>query len=125
MRELRRVPSAERAHSDRLAVAAGEGRTVSCFLRADFDDFPRRSRQGVLWLQGPTATWRPFWSTRRRGLRLPTDATVIGVREPDRAQWNVKGDLFRVIIARTPGGILEIAVPTVDVPLVKEFFAGS
>ncbi|MBN9327949.1 hypothetical protein [Cellulomonas sp. 73-145] len=47
------------------------------------------------------------------------------VREPDPAEWNVKSDLFRVIIARTPGGVLEMAVPTVDVPLVKAFLAGS
>ncbi|OJV60718.1 MAG: hypothetical protein BGO38_10070 [Cellulomonas sp. 73-145] len=115
----------ERAHSDRAAVAAGEARTVSCFLRADFDGYPRRSRQGLLWLQRPAATWRPFWSVRRRGLQLPNDATVMDVREPDPAEWNVKSDLFRVIIARTPGGVLEMAVPTVDVPLVKAFLAGS
>lgn len=98
---------------------------MSCFLRAEFDHYPRRSRQGVLWLQRPAATWRPSWSIRRRALELPLDATVMGVREPDRAQWNVKSDLFRVVAARTTAGVLEMAVPTVDVPLVEAFFAGS
>lgn len=124
-RELLRAPSAQQGLVDQEAVLAGETRTVSCFLRADFGEYPRRPRQGLLQLQKSAATWRPFWSIRRRALRLPTAVAVTGVREPGRPEWNVKSDQFRLLVCRTSTGVLELAVPTADVPLVEAFLSGS
>jgi hypothetical protein len=128
-----RTPSPERSADDLRAVQAGEGRTVSCFLRADYGPYPRRKRQGMLEVRSPVARWRPFWSIRRPAIDLALSVTGVTVRNPDKSEWNLKKGgtflgvvpvpRFQVVVCRTSDGTVEFAVPSTDAELVASFFS--
>lgn len=65
-------------------------------------------------------------------MSINIDVESIAVRDPGRAEWNVKRGgyapgvtipKFRVIVCTTRDGTIEFTVPPMDAPLVKEFFA--
>lgn len=126
-RALFRGPSDAAATADREAFKAGEGRTVSCFLKGSADPWPRRLRQGSLDLIPGEITWRPYWSLHHRPIPITEKIESVKVRDPGPAEWNLKqgGNIrglqvpsFQVIVCKTDRGVLELAVPSTDVDLV-------
>lgn len=126
-RSLFRGPSDAAAAADREAFKAGEGRTVSCFLKGSADPWPRRRRQGILDLIPGGITWRPYWSLRRRPIPIIEQIESVEVRDPGPSDWNLKqgGNIrglqvpsFQVVVCTTDRGVLELAVPSTDVALV-------
>jgi hypothetical protein len=111
------------------AWRAGTPLRVACSLRGDTAPFPRHVRQGHLVLDCGAITWFPFWSVARAGVRIPVPAAITGVREPGRAEWNVKrpGRAFgiipipdsRTIFIEANGATLELTVTAIDEPLVE------
>ena len=131
LKALFRRPTAGQVQGDAAALQLGEGRRVTCFLRASFGPYPRRVRHGVLDLTASSAKWRPFWSLRRRPLNLELHVESISVRPPGPAEWNVKkgGNVgfvripqFLTIVCKTTEGTAELTVANIDVPLVTGFF---
>lgn len=126
-----RTPVPGDGQPDVEAVRRGESRTVSCFLRAEFGSLPRRLRQGSLTLSPQQATWRPYWSLRRRPVPLGVTIDSIGARLPDHREPFVNRDGkaigvlavpgFIVLTCRTASGILDLVVPAVDQPLVEGY----
>jgi hypothetical protein len=94
---------------------------MSCYLRASFGPFPRRGRQGLLVLEGGTATWRSGW-VRKTVHRLP----LAGAGVTERALKKGRRDpapLFRVVEVTRPEGRLELTIPTSDIPTFRIFLA--
>lgn len=129
VRTFFRTPSDGAAASDRDALARGEGRALTCFLKGSVDPYPRRSRQGTLELTRDEITWRASWGIPRRAVPINEHVQSVEVRQADRSEWNVKkggkafGVLpvpeFLVIVCKTDRGVLELSVPSADVPLVQ------
>jgi hypothetical protein len=124
---LFRGPSAAAAAADRDGFRAGEGRTVSCFLKGSGDPWPRRKRQGSLDLMPGEIAWRPYWSLHRQPIPITERIESLQVRDPGPAEWNLKqgGNIrgiqvpaFQVIVCKTDRGVLELSVPSTDVDLV-------
>jgi hypothetical protein len=124
---LFRGPSVPDAAADRDAFKAGEGRTVSCFLKGSAGPWPRRRRQGSLDLMPGEIAWRPYWSLHRRPIPITEQIESLKVRDPGSSEWNLKqgGSIrglevpaFQVIVCETDRGVLELSVPSADVDLV-------
>jgi hypothetical protein len=93
---------------------------VACFLRGTADALPRRWRHGVLTLDGRTLVWNRYLVKRRDTIRLPSQLDVeqlCDVRGADCLQ--IQAELFRIIVCQAASGRVKLAVPTVDVPLVR------
>jgi hypothetical protein len=98
----------------------GEGRTVSCFLRATFDPFPGKFRQGVLRIDEVTVTWSPGVWGKGDALTLETPLDVRPVRPPGGpGEGSIKRNLFAIVEAASSAGTIELAVPTDSVQLVR------
>jgi hypothetical protein len=94
---------------------------MSCYLRGSFGPYPRRGRQGLLVLEGGTATWRSGW-VRKTVHRLP----LAGAGVTERALKKGRRDpapLFRLVQVTHPEGTLELTIPTSDVPTFRVFLA--
>jgi hypothetical protein len=63
-------PEPAQSQGDLQAVRGGGARKVSCFLRGSFAPYPRRLRQGTLYLSALNVHWEPFWSVRRLPLEI-------------------------------------------------------
>lgn len=127
-----RGPSAAEAGRDLQGLARGESRRVSCFLRPSGG---KRFRQGYLDVGPSSAVWRPFWSVKRQALsvRGPISEPV----PPTEGDWQIKQGWLNgqegkwgsggwlVIGCSSEQGPIEVAVPTVDAPLVKMSVGGS
>jgi hypothetical protein len=87
-------PSSRQAAEDLVAVAEGQSRVVSCFLRADFGPYPRRLTQGRLELSAVTVTWKPAWGIRRDRLRLALAGSHVSTRDAGHGDRVKKGGTF-------------------------------
>ena len=76
-------PSPEQSQGDLQAVRRGEARTVSCFLRGSFATYPRRLRQGTLYLSALDVHWVPFWSVRRLPQQITGPVLSVTTRPAD------------------------------------------
>ncbi|WP_232292063.1 DUF2550 family protein [Frankia sp. QA3] len=93
---------------------------VSCFLRGAGDALPRRWRQGLLTLDGRTLTWQARVGHRGEARRLPSRLDVEQVREVEGAdRLKIKHGLFKIIVCQATSGRVELAVPSLDIPLVR------
>lgn len=131
LKALFRRPTSAQSQGDVEALQLGEGRRVSCFLRASFGPYPRKVRQGTLDLSPPIARWRPFWSLRRRPLTIASRIESVTMRPPGPDEWNVKKGgsalgvpipQFLTVVCTTTDGTVELTVPDVDAQLVARFF---
>jgi hypothetical protein len=130
-----RPPRNAMIDEDIAAIDRGEGRTVACLFRGLYGDYPRRFRRKMLDLTPDGMMVRPFWSSpSRTRFHLSEQIEPVAVRGPEwRSDLNVpmtgvysKGSIFQyagfdVIQCRTPGGLLELAIPRPDVPLVLHY----
>jgi hypothetical protein len=131
-------PGPEAGADDIAAVRAGEARKVSCFLRGSHDPYPRRLRQGTLYISAGDAHWAPFWSLRRPQLQINIKSGHVRTRVADDREPNVKrGGIgphgvqipaFMVVTCTTDAtGVPETAdfvVPAADARLVASYFSG-
>jgi hypothetical protein len=103
---------------------------VSCFLRASFAPFPRKWKQGGLFLNQSGARWGPGIRVKtiaRLGnsdvgwpLPLPLQTLEIIESKPWEAFGACRNSKFQVIAARTTEGDLFLAVPRDSLALVLE-----
>jgi len=112
--------SPSKVDADLNALAAGESREVSCFLRGDAPELPDKFSQGTL-LVGPNGmAWRPYWRHRKTLARIPPLARIEEVRKPGGpGERNIKKNLFKVVAATGPDGRVEFAVPGVGPELIR------
>jgi hypothetical protein len=131
-----RSPKPSDGQADVEAVRRGEKRIVSCFIRGNFDPFPRQLKQGELVVGGAEPVWTPFWSIKHQPVVL--DFEVVDVitrpvdeREPStRIKQGIKlfgkvvpvGPIFTVVACITPLGYVDFVIPSADGPLVAEAF---
>jgi hypothetical protein len=109
------------------AVAA---RKVSCFLRGSLAPYPRRLRQGTLYLSALNVYWEPFWRVRRIPQQITGPFLSITTRPADDREPNVKkggGSIlnvpsFAVVTCHTPHGAVDLVVPDADARLVAGYF---
>jgi hypothetical protein len=132
-------PGPEAGQADILAVRAGGARKVSCFLRGSVDPYPRRLKQGALYISAAEAYWVPFWGLRRPNLQIHLKARQVQIRPADHRESNVKHGgigiygvkvpVFMVVTCTTdPGdgdGTVDFVVPAADAPLVASYVSGS
>jgi hypothetical protein len=130
-----RSPTKGATDADIAAVDRGEGRTVACFFRGQYGGCPRRFRRKMLDLTPDGLILRPFWSSPSRSrFRIKEAIVSAGVRQ--REGWtdlNVpmtgayrQGGLFdyagfETIHCETSEGVVELAVPRPDIPLVLHY----
>ena len=122
-----RAPSAKAIAADREALKCGEHLIVACGLKGFETPYPRRRRGGELELSQQEVRWRASWWLRRDPLVIDTPVRFLNVRAADPSDWNLKkgGKVFgviqipefQIIEATTDAGVLELAVPSWDVPL--------
>lgn len=119
-RALFRSPSrvAKAALADQEALRRGEGRVVVCWLRGPVDVYPHEPKQGMLELTQNGIAWRPYWGIRRRPISINEHIQSMKVQCVDH-EWHVKKGLFQVVVCTTDRGILEFAVPIIDMDLVQ------
>lgn len=111
---------AEQPDEDLDGLRRGTTLFVSAFSRRG-----RRFKQGRLLLQSGApdpAVWHPYRPFRGHGpgipLSQPYDVRTVGpVTGP--GSWVVKRELFQLITLRAADQLWELAVPTVDVELVR------
>jgi hypothetical protein len=110
--------------SDIDAVRAGESRVVSCLLRSEVAQLPRKFTVGELHVSKDELVWRR--SYRRSDLRrIPTLDRVMEVRLVSHlSEWNIKRGLFKIIAAAGPDGKVEMAVPNGDVHFLRSWIEG-
>jgi hypothetical protein len=132
-------PGREAGSVDIAAVRAGEARRVSCFLRGTLDPFPRRLKQGDLFLSARELSWKPFWGLRRTTLPITIAVTTVYERAADEREPNLSGKPtggyrgvspgFTVITCYTFNGdaaeSVDFVVPDTDAPLVLAYFNGE
>ena len=98
----------------------GEGRTVSCFLRSNVDPLPDKFCYGVLRIDTQEIAWSSGSKGKGDALRLQTPLDVQQVRKPGGpGEARIKPDLFSIIEATSPAGVIELAVPNDSVQLVS------
>lgn len=109
-----------RAEADVAALRSGEGREVSAFVRDG-----RRFRQGSLILEPGAAApvvWRPYRFPGRHGTALvltgPFHVRGVGPVEGPGSPAVDRG-AFRLLSVEAADRSWELAVPAVDVPLVR------
>lgn len=127
---LLKPPEPEQSLSDLQAVRRGEARKVSCFLRGSLAPYPRRMRQGTLYLSALNVYWEPFWRVRRIPQQITGPFLSITTRPADDREPNVKkggGSIlnvpsFTVVTCHTPHGAVDLVVPDADARLVVGYF---
>src|SRR5215469_7649873 len=104
------------------------------FLRGSVDPYPRRLRQGSLWISAREAHWVPFWSLRRQELQLRGGAVHVQTRPADWREPHVKKGggfipAFWVVTCTTKvgdgHGTADLVVPAADAALVASYFSKS
>jgi hypothetical protein len=110
--------------SDIDAVHAGESRAVSCLLRSEVAQLPRKFTGGTLYVTKDELVWKR--SYRRSDLRrIPELNRVLEVRIVSHlSEWNIKRGLFKIIAAAGPDGKVEMAVPNGDVRFLRSWIEG-
>jgi hypothetical protein len=63
-------PGPEAGQADIAAVKAGDVRIVSSWLRGSVDPYPRRLKQGSLYISTAETHWVPFGSLHRQNLPI-------------------------------------------------------
>lgn len=130
-----RSPKESASLADIQAIEHGEGRTVACWFRGLYGQYPRRFVQRKLDLVPGGMLFQPYWfSASHRNLRVEDAIISAHVRPRDpRTDWNIKssgqfrrGGLlessgFSVIVCETLKGPLELAVPNPDLDLVLKY----
>jgi hypothetical protein len=138
LRARGRKPTAATSASDIEAIRNGEHRLVSCFFRSTSAPAPTRFRQGMLELASGRANWRPFMN--RKDPPVPIAVPVAGLleraRDPKTDRMIKSGGAFApggqfqasafVVLACTSAhGSFELAVPRMDLPLVRFVLGGA
>lgn len=132
-------PGPEAGQVDVDAVRSGEAREVSCFLRGSAEPYPRRLRQGSLFISLQETYWVPFLSFRRQPLLIDIKAEWVRTRVADRREPNVKKGgsgpygvrvpTFVVVTCATQPGkgpaTVDFVVPNADALLVSSYLNGS
>jgi hypothetical protein len=108
-----------RPAADAEAVLAAEGRRVTCFLRADHGDWPRKFKNGQLTLRDTGMSWAPGIYGRGSPISLPSDLRAQAVQPlVGPGAWNIKKGLFEMVVAGYADGQVYLAVPRRSVRLV-------
>ncbi|MBW4078201.1 MAG: hypothetical protein HIU84_06780 [Acidobacteria bacterium] len=121
--------------SDIEGVKSGQSRIVSCSLRGPAKPYPRISKQGKLQISTGAVVWTPKYSLRRRGIEIAQRFAKMSVRDPGRAEWNVKKGgtalgliplpKFQVLVCEDGGENYEFTVPLEDLALVQLAMRGG
>jgi hypothetical protein len=132
-------PSVRDSQSDIDAVAAGDVRRVSCYLRATYDSYPHRPKQGFLDVTSQTLTWSYYWRRKLRPIDIDLSEMSLDVGferrtplagKPSRWALEQLADPTLVlppshqrtrIVARSVTDSVELSVPTADAPLVLHY----
>jgi len=123
----------EQRQGELRAVRRGEARKVSCFLTGSLAPYPRRLRQGTLYLSALNVHWEPFWSIRRIPQQITGPVLSITTRPADDREPNVKKGgssimnvpSFTVVTCHTPYGAVDLVVPEADARLVAGYFKAA
>lgn len=111
--------------SDLAALAGGESREVSCFLRGEAAGLPLAFTQGTLTIDSTGMSWRRYWRHRRDVIPIPTLERVVEIRRPGGpGERNIKRNLFKIVKASGPEGSVEFAVPGVGLELIRRVISG-
>ena len=130
-----RRPSQAAISADIEAVDRGEVRRVACLFRGTYGSYPRRFKQRMVDLTPDVMAIGPFWyALRRERLRIEERILSAQVRPRDpRSDWNVRAAGiyapgsgldwagFEVIRCQSELGVIELAVPRPDVPLLLHY----
>jgi hypothetical protein len=124
-----RMPKTHATENEIPDVRDGSSRVVSCSLRGPRDPFPKRTKQGSLQISNRKVIWFPTWGLHRRRIEIDEQFRSISVRDPGKAEWNVKkgGNAFgvipipkfQVIECESDKGTFEFTVPQLDLDLVE------
>jgi hypothetical protein len=123
--------------ADAAAIDRGEGRTMPCWFRGLYGDYPRRFRGYFLDLAPDRPVLREFWVPFVVRRRIPITEDLISARvrpfESTReARRFVSTGLYApegplqwagnaIVSYQTPQGVLEFGVKRADVPLLLHY----
>jgi hypothetical protein len=109
--------------SDREAIASGETREVSCWLRGTAPGLPEKLTQGYLFVGPQGMTWRRWWGGKRNPLiSIPQLDRVEQVIKPAGTSTGrqLKRGMFTNVVATGPSGRVEFVVPGVGPALIRQ-----
>lgn len=131
------LPGRDASQADVDAVRAGESRIVACYLRGNFESYPRRVTAGKLRVSTDSITWTPFirfpW---RHAVGIDFRVLCVQTRPPGIKEFDIpSGEKLRdgvmvpkwtVVTAKKPGiGAVDFVLPTPDVQLVTAWLTGE
>jgi len=122
-------PDAAAVAADLVAVRAGESREVTGFLRGKTPYM--HFTQGTLIVSSGRALWRPYFRRSRPHVEFGSDTLVtrLPLHDPQptgsrRDRRLLKpGGLYTPLQCERAVGVLQLCVPTPDVPLMLAAFA--
>jgi hypothetical protein len=107
------------------AAGAGHARKMSCHIRSNMTQLPQKFTFGMLFVTPDAISLQRY--TKRKDIRkIPVLNRISDVRTVSHfSEWNTKRGLFKIVVASGPGGVVEMAVPNGDVPLLRSWIEGS
>ncbi len=110
--------------SDIDALSAGEDRQMSCHIRSNIPALPHKFSYGLLYVKPDGLVWQRY--LKRKDMRqIPLMNGILQVRNVSKiSEWNIKQALFKIVVAEGPDGVVEMAVPNGDVPVLRSWIEG-
>lgn len=129
--------SKDMTDADIQAVDEGVTLWLACSFRGTYGEYPRKFSQKLLYLTPDGMLFKPVWySLSRKVFRISEEVVSTHKRRYNFAtDWNIKakgrygvnGQFsyagFEFIVCHTSQGVIEVAVPRPDVPLLLYYIS--
>lgn len=114
--------SRSKAQSDLEALAAGEARQVSCWLRGSDPELPQKLTQGILLIGPDGMAWHHWFRHKDRLVVIPPlDRVEQVIRPASRSNGTkLRRGQFSNVVTSGPSGKVEFVVPGVGPALVRQ-----
>ena len=109
--------------ADVAAIAGGEVRQVSCWLRGTAPGMPECLTQGTLFIGPDGMSWVRWWRHRRnKPIPIPTLDRIEQVIRPAARSTGrqLKRGMFSNVVAAGPAGRVEFVVPGSGPALIRQ-----
>lgn len=114
--------SQSKADSDLTALASGESREMSCWLRGSSPELPQKFSQGVLLIRPDGTSWHHWFWHKNRIIQIPPLDRIQEIIRPGSRTTGKKlrGGMFTNGVASGPSGTMEFVLPRIGPELVRD-----
>jgi hypothetical protein len=111
-----------RVQSDLAALASGETRQVSCWLRGSQIGLPQKFTQGILLIGPDGMSWHHWFRHKKRLIQIPPlDRVLEVIRPASRTNGQkLRRGVFTNVVTSGASGTVEFVVPGVGPRLVRQ-----